>query len=151
MFTTVLVANRGEIACRIIRTLRRLGIRSVAVYHHEDRATPHVGMAERAIELHGAVPAAAYLDQGQILDACRVCEVEAVHPGYGFLSENAAFAGAIEAAGIAFIGPDANVMHLMGDKIRAREFARTNGVPISPSVDLMAASSDLEASVASLG
>ena len=95
-FRKVLVANRGEIACRVLRTLRRLNIASVAVYHDEDRNAPHVAMANEAIRLEGKVPSGAYLDQGQIIAACRFSGTEAIHPGYGFLSENADFAEAVE-------------------------------------------------------
>jgi propionyl-CoA carboxylase alpha chain/3-methylcrotonyl-CoA carboxylase alpha subunit/acetyl-CoA/propionyl-CoA carboxylase biotin carboxyl carrier protein len=135
-FTTVLVANRGEIACRIIRTLKAQGIRSVAVYHHEDRNAPHVALADRAVELTGMVPVQAYLDAEQIIAIAKATGAQGLHPGYGFLSENAGFAEAVAAAGIAFIGPDAEVIRLMGDKIRSRRFAAEHGVPIAPSVIL---------------
>jgi acetyl/propionyl-CoA carboxylase alpha subunit len=135
MFRRVLVANRGEIACRVLRTLRAQGIASVAVYHHEDRAALHVQQADRALQLHADVPTAAYLDQEQILAAAREAGADAIHPGYGFLSENAAFAARVAAAGITFIGPDASVISLMGDKIRARAFAVEQGVPVAPSID----------------
>jgi propionyl-CoA carboxylase alpha chain/3-methylcrotonyl-CoA carboxylase alpha subunit/acetyl-CoA/propionyl-CoA carboxylase biotin carboxyl carrier protein len=134
LFRKVLVANRGEIACRILRTLRRLGIVSVAVYHSEDRHAPHVGLADEAVALVGPVPSGAYLDRGQIIAACRATGAEAIHPGYGFLSENADFAEAVEAASLAFIGPGPGVIRLMGDKIRSREFAAAHGVPVAPSV-----------------
>ncbi len=135
MLERVLIANRGEIACRIIRTLRTLGIGSVAVYHHEDRAAPHVALADRAIELKSDAPTAAYLDRQQIIGAARAAGADGVHPGYGFLSENAGFAEAVADAGLAFIGPDAAVVALMGDKIRARQFAREHGVPVAPSLE----------------
>ncbi len=144
-FSTVLVANRGEIACRIIRTLKAQGIASVAVYHHEDRNAPHVALADRAVELTGAVPVQAYLDAAQIIAAAQATGAQALHPGYGFLSENAGFAEAVAAAGIVFIGPDAEVIRLMGDKIRSRRFAAEHGVPIAPSVIL---GDDLEAAMA---
>jgi propionyl-CoA carboxylase alpha chain/3-methylcrotonyl-CoA carboxylase alpha subunit/acetyl-CoA/propionyl-CoA carboxylase biotin carboxyl carrier protein len=133
-FGAVLVANRGEIACRIIRTLHRMGIRAVAVFHALDRAAPHVALADTAVELHAEVPTAAYLDAAQMVRAAHATGAAAIHPGYGFLSENAAFAAAVTAAGIAFIGPDAATISLMGDKIRARDFAVAHGVPVSPSV-----------------
>ncbi|MFT3696723.1 MAG: biotin carboxylase N-terminal domain-containing protein [Kofleriaceae bacterium] len=129
MFKKVLVANRGEIACRVLRTLRRLGIGSVAVYHFVDRDAPHVRMADEAIELVGPTPVAAYLDGAQILAKGR--GVDAIHPGYGFLSENAAFADACAAAGVTFIGPSAEAMRLLGDKIRSRELAAKAGARIS--------------------
>jgi propionyl-CoA carboxylase alpha chain/3-methylcrotonyl-CoA carboxylase alpha subunit/acetyl-CoA/propionyl-CoA carboxylase biotin carboxyl carrier protein len=134
MLKRVLIANRGEIACRIMRTLHRLGIESVAVYHHEDRAAPYVQMASAALQLEADVPTAAYLDQGQLLEAARRSQAEAVHPGYGFLSENAGFAERVTAAGLVFIGPQAETIRLMGDKIRSRAFAAEHGVPVAPSV-----------------
>ncbi len=133
MFSKVLIANRGEIACRIIRTLRRLDIASVAVYHTADRAAPHVKLADEAVLLRAEVPTAAYLDQQQILAVGARHAVDAIHPGYGFLSENADFAEKTIAAGFAFIGPDPRSMRLMGDKIRARTFAAEQGVPVAPS------------------
>ncbi len=133
MFAKVLVANRGEIACRIMRTLRALGIGSVAVYHHVDRASPHVRMADEAVWIDASVPSAAYLDPEQILAACKATGAEALHPGYGFLSENADFAQRVEDAGFVFVGPDPASMRLMGDKIRSRNFAAEHGIPIAPS------------------
>ncbi len=133
MLKKVLIANRGEIACRIIRTVRQEGIATVAVYHHADRHAPHVSMADVAVELNATVPTAAYLDQAQIIDVAHRTGADAIHPGYGFLSENASFAERVEASGIVFIGPSAAVIKLMGDKIRAREFAAQQGVPVAPS------------------
>ena len=130
----VLVANRGEIACRIMRTLRVLGIASVAVYHHEDRSAPHVQAADLALPLSADVPSAAYLDRQQLIACALQAAADAVHPGYGFLSENALFAEQVAAAGLTFIGPDAAAMRLLGDKIRAREFAAAHGVPVAPSI-----------------
>jgi acetyl/propionyl-CoA carboxylase alpha subunit len=135
MFTRVLIANRGEIACRILRTLKAQGIASVAVYHHEDRGAPHVRLADEAVQLEADVPTAAYLDQAQIIAAAQHTGAQAIHPGYGFLSENAGFAERVAAAGLTFIGPDAAVIRLMGDKIRARAFAIEQGVPVAPSID----------------
>ncbi len=135
---TILVANRGEIACRIIRTGQQLGRRMIAVYHHEDRNAPHVAMADEAVELIGAVPTGAYLDAEQLIEAARRTGAVAIHPGYGFLSENADFAEAVAAAGLIFIGPDAGSIRLMGDKIRSREFARAQGVPVAPSFEISA-------------
>jgi propionyl-CoA carboxylase alpha chain/3-methylcrotonyl-CoA carboxylase alpha subunit/acetyl-CoA/propionyl-CoA carboxylase biotin carboxyl carrier protein len=134
LFGKVLVANRGEIACRVLRTLRRLGIAGVAVYHDDDRGAPHVALADEAIRLDARVPTAAYLDMGQLIAACRASGAEAIHPGYGFLSENADFAERVTAAGLVFVGPDAETIRLMGDKIRSRDFAAAHGVPIAPSV-----------------
>jgi acetyl/propionyl-CoA carboxylase alpha subunit len=134
MLQRVLIANRGEIACRILRTLRTQGIASVAVYHHEDRGAPHVQLADQAVLLETEAPAAAYLDQVQLLDCAQRTGADAIHPGYGFLSENASFAQRVADAGLTFIGPDAAVIRLMGDKIRARTFAVTHGVPVAPSI-----------------
>jgi propionyl-CoA carboxylase alpha chain/3-methylcrotonyl-CoA carboxylase alpha subunit/acetyl-CoA/propionyl-CoA carboxylase biotin carboxyl carrier protein len=133
MLKKALIANRGEIACRIIRTLSQERIATVAVYHHEDRHAPHVSMADVAVELEADVPTAAYLDQAQIIDVARRMGADAIHPGYGFLSENAGFAERAESSGIVFIGPSAAAIRLMGDKIRAREFASKEGVPVAPS------------------
>jgi len=133
MLKNVLVANRGEIACRILRSLQKLGIGSTAVYHFADRGAPHVALADRAIELQAEVPTAAYLDVAQLLEAARRAGADAVHPGYGFLAENAAFAAAVEDAGLVFVGPQPEVIRLMGDKIVSREFAVAQGVPVAPS------------------
>src|SRR5690606_1540015 len=128
-----LVANRGEIAVRIIMTLRRLGIESVAVYHTADRHSPAVLLADQAVEITGPSPVAAYLDGGQIIAAARDAGAEALHPGYGFLSENATFARAVAEAGLAFVGPTPEAIELMGDKIRARAFVEKHGFPVAPS------------------
>ncbi len=132
MFDTVLVANRGEIACRVIRTLRRLGIRSVAVYTDPDAAAPHVALADVAVRLG---PAPAYLSVDAVVGAARRAGAQAVHPGYGFLSENMAFAAACEAAGIAFVGPPSSAIEAMGDKIRAKQTVAKAGVPVVPGSD----------------
>ncbi|SMF04460.1 propionyl-CoA carboxylase alpha chain/3-methylcrotonyl-CoA carboxylase alpha subunit/acetyl-CoA/propionyl-CoA carboxylase, biotin carboxylase, biotin carboxyl carrier protein [Tistlia consotensis] len=133
-FRKVLIANRGEIACRIIRTLHKLGIAAVAVHHASERRARHVREADEAWELAGPTPVAAHLDGGQIVEIARRAGAEAVHPGYGFLSENAGFARQVAEAGLVFVGPDAETIHLMGDKIRARDFAAAHGVPVAPSV-----------------
>jgi len=132
-FDCVLIANRGEIAVRIIGTLRKLGLRSVVVYHEVDARAPAVALADQAIAISGRTPVAAYLDGEQIIAAARSAGAGALHPGYGFLSENAAFARSVEAAGIAFIGPSADAIELMGDKIRARNFVARNEFPVAPS------------------
>ncbi len=136
-FGKVLVANRGEIACRIIRTLDRMGIASVAVYSEADAPSLHVAAAGEAVCIGPAAPAASYLDIGRILDAARATGAEAIHPGYGFLSENPDFAEACEAAGIAFIGPTAEQMRAFGLKHRARALAEEAGVPLSPGSGLL--------------
>ncbi|MFD8415795.1 biotin carboxylase N-terminal domain-containing protein [Streptomyces sp. NPDC059650] len=132
MFSTVLVANRGEIAVRVIRTLRELGIRSVAVFSDADADARHVREADTAVRIGPAAAAESYLSVERLLDAARRTGAEAVHPGYGFLAENAAFAEACAAAGLAFIGPPASAISLMGDKIRAKETVRAAGVPVVP-------------------
>ncbi len=129
MFSTVLVANRGEIACRVIRTLRRLGIRSVAVYTDPDAGAPHVALADLAVHLG---PAPAYLSADAVISAARRAGAQAIHPGYGFLSENTAFAAACEQAQIAFVGPPAAAIEAMGDKIRAKQTVAKAGVPVVP-------------------
>ncbi|WP_407169227.1 acetyl/propionyl/methylcrotonyl-CoA carboxylase subunit alpha [Bradyrhizobium sp. ORS 111] len=132
-FDTVLIANRGEIAVRIIKTLRKLGLRSAIVYHEIDAQTPAIAMADAAIEVSARTPIAAYLDIAQIIAAARKANAGALHPGYGFLSENAQFARAVIQAGMAFIGPTPETIELMGDKIRARNFVQRNGFPVAPS------------------
>ncbi|WP_329385305.1 ATP-grasp domain-containing protein [Streptomyces sp. NBC_01351] len=132
MFSTVLVANRGEIAVRVIRTLRELGIRSVAVFSDADADARHVREADTAVRIGPAAAAESYLSVERLLDAARRTGAQAVHPGYGFLAENAAFAAACAEAGLAFIGPPASAISLMGDKIRAKETVKAAGVPVVP-------------------
>jgi acetyl-CoA/propionyl-CoA carboxylase biotin carboxyl carrier protein len=132
MFSKILIANRGEIAVRIIRALDELGIGSVAVYSELDRDAPHVRLAGEAYLLGGPAPADSYLNVERILEVVRQAGAEAVHPGYGFLAENAAFARACEQAGVVFIGPPASAIDAMGSKTRARELMRKAGVPIVP-------------------
>ena len=132
-FDTVLIANRGEIAVRIIGSLRKLGLRAAIVYHEVDAAAPAVALADVAIKISGKTPVSAYLDSEQIVAAARTVGAGALHPGYGFLSENAGFARAVATAGIAFIGPSPEVIELMGNKIRARNFVERSGFPVAPS------------------
>ncbi|MFE4543084.1 biotin carboxylase N-terminal domain-containing protein [Arthrobacter sp. NPDC056727] len=134
LFRTVLVANRGEIACRVIRTLRAMGIRSVAVYSDADAGARHVREADTAVRIGPAAAAQSYLSIEAIIRACQDTGAEAVHPGYGFLSENADFARALEAAGIAFIGPGVEALDVMGDKIRSKNHVAGYGVPVVPGV-----------------
>src|SRR5580658_4458151 len=139
MFSRVLVANRSVIACRIFRTLRRMGILSVAVYAEADRHSMHVSMADEAMPVSG------YLDIESVLEAATRTKADAVHPGYGFLSENAEFAEACEAAGIAFIGPTPDQIRSFGLKHSARRIAQQSKVPLLPGTPLLATAEDARA------
>jgi len=132
-FKAVLVANRGEIAARILRTVKALGIRALLVAHRVDERTPAVLMADEVHWIDGSTPVAAFLDIEQIIAAARNMGASAIHPGYGFLSENADFARAVTEAGMVFIGPRADTIELMGDKVRARNFVAQRGFPVAPS------------------
>lgn len=132
MFDTVLVANRGEIAVRVIRTLRSMGVRSVAVFSDADAEARHVREADEAVRIGPAPATESYLSVERLLEAAARTGAQAVHPGYGFLAENAGFARACEAAGLVFIGPSADAIALMGDKIRAKETVKAAGVPVVP-------------------
>jgi len=142
MFSKVLIANRGEIAVRIIRTLKRMGIKSVAVYSDADRFTKAVSMADEAVRLGPAPATESYLDVEAVIMACKDTGAEAVHPGYGFLSENTAFARRLEAEGIVFIGPTPENIEAFGLKHTARELAKANGVPLLPGTDLLASAEE---------
>src|SRR5205814_7789849 len=132
MFRKILIANRGEIACRVIRTARRMGIATVAVYSEADAEALHVQMADEAVAIGPGPSAQSYLKIERIVDACRATGAEAVHPGYGFLSENPAFARALADAGVTFIGPPVKAIAAMGDKIESKKLARAAGVSSVP-------------------
>jgi acetyl-CoA carboxylase biotin carboxylase subunit len=132
VFDSVLVANRGEIARRVIRTARRMGIRAVAVYSDADEDLPYVREADEAVHIGPAQPARSYLDAAAIIAAARKTGAAAVHPGYGFLAENAAFASQVLAAGLTWVGPDPDAIEQMGDKIAARNLMEQAGVPVAP-------------------
>ena len=151
MFTKVLIANRGAIATRILRTLKCMGIRSVAVYSDADVHSPHVTGADQAVRLGPAPAAESYLAIEKILEAARFTGAEAIHPGYGFLSENADFAERCEAAGIAFIGPTPQQMRDFGLKHTARALAQTSGVALLPGTGLLADAAEAQARAAGIG
>jgi 3-methylcrotonyl-CoA carboxylase alpha subunit len=132
MFHKILIANRGEIACRVAATLREMGIRSAAVYSEADRGALHTRVADEAIAIGPAEPRASYLNAAALIDAAKKSGAEAIHPGYGFLAENAEFADAVEKAGLVFIGPTGDQIREMGDKRAARTLAEKAGVPVVP-------------------
>ncbi|MFW2392609.1 MAG: acetyl-CoA carboxylase biotin carboxylase subunit, partial [Methyloceanibacter sp.] len=132
MFKKLLIANRGEIACRIIRTAKRLGIETVAVYSEADRDALHVDMADEAVGIGPAAAAQSYLVMDKIIAAAKETGADAIHPGYGFLSENAAFAKALKKAGIAFVGPNPRAIEAMGDKIESKKLAAKAKVSTVP-------------------
>ncbi|HET6546637.1 MAG TPA: biotin carboxylase N-terminal domain-containing protein, partial [Rhodanobacteraceae bacterium] len=132
MFERVLIANRGEIACRVIRTCRRLGIGTVAVFSEADATAQHVRQADLAFCIGGPRPVDSYLRGDAIIDAALESGAQAIHPGYGFLSENADFADAVEHAGLVFVGPSAASMRKMGSKAGAKELMAAHGVPVVP-------------------
>jgi 3-methylcrotonyl-CoA carboxylase alpha subunit len=132
MFDTILIANRGEIACRIIRTAQSMGLRCVAVFSDADASAKHVRMADRAVHIGGAAPAESYLRGDAIIAAARACGAQAIHPGYGFLSENPEFVDAVTAAGLVFIGPSAGAIRAMGLKDAAKVAMERAGVPVVP-------------------
>jgi 3-methylcrotonyl-CoA carboxylase alpha subunit len=132
MFSKILIANRGEIACRIVRTARRLGIASAAVYSDADRTAMHVALADEAFRIGPAPARASYLDGAKIIEAAQKSGAQAIHPGYGFLSENADFAEACATAGVVFIGPPSAAIRAMGDKAQAKTLMEKAGVPLVP-------------------
>ena len=135
MFRKILIANRGEIALRIQRACRGLGLKTVAVYSEADREASYVAQADQALCIGPAAPGQSYLNQSAILFAAEVSGAQAIHPGYGFLSENAGFAERIEQAGLVFVGPSADCIRTMGDKVAAKRAMRRAGVPCVPGPD----------------
>lgn len=137
MFTKILIANRGEIAVRVIRACKEMGIFTIAVYSEADRESLHVALADQAICIGGAQAQDSYLDKERIISAALATKAQAIHPGYGFLSENAAFADLCKTHGITFIGPSGEIISRMGDKDAARQLMQKNGVPITPGSDIL--------------
>ncbi|MDD7940237.1 acetyl-CoA carboxylase biotin carboxylase subunit [Actinomycetospora lutea] len=148
---SVLVANRGEIALRVVRACRELGIRAVAVYSDADASAAHVRMADEAVHLGKSAASKSYLNGDAVLKAARSAGVDAVHPGYGFLSERPAFAAAVEEAGLTFVGPPSSVIATMGDKAAARALARSADVPVVPGSDEVASVEDAVAAAEEVG
>src|ERR1700760_753222 len=132
MFKKILIANRGEIACRVIKTCRKMGIKTVAVYSDADKDAMHVQMADEAVHIGESPTSKSYLLIDRIVKACKATGAEAVHPGYGFLSENRAFQEALSKAKIVFIGPDAHAIQAMGDKIESKKLASKAKVSTVP-------------------
>src|SRR5262245_30155786 len=134
-FNKILIANRAEIALRLMRTCRAMGISSVAIYSDPDARAPHVRFADEAVSVGGARSSESYLNFERIIDAAKRTGAQAIHPGYGFLSENACFAEACQSAGITFIGPSADNIRKMGLKSTARQIVDSAGVPVVPGYD----------------
>src|ERR1700751_4383166 len=132
MFTKILIANRGEIACRVAATARRMAIRTVAVYSDADAHARHVAACDEAVHIGGSAPKESYLRWERIIDAAKATGAQAIHPGYGFLSENEDFAQACAAAGLAFIGPPASAIKAMGLKAESKQLMEKAGVPLVP-------------------
>ena len=134
MFTKILIANRGEIACRVMDSARVMGVRTVAVYSDADAGARHVAMADEAVHIGGPAPADSYLKGDVLIAAAKATGAEAIHPGYGFLSENPDFVEAVEAAGLTFIGPSAEAIRKMGLKDAAKKLMEEAGVPSFPAI-----------------
>jgi 3-methylcrotonyl-CoA carboxylase alpha subunit len=132
MFNKILIANRGEIACRIIKTAQRMGVATVAVYSDADRDALHVKLADEAVHIGAAPARESYLMSDRILEAAQITEADAIHPGYGFLSENAEFAAACAEQGVVFIGPTSEAIAAMGSKAAAKRIMEDAGVPLVP-------------------
>src|SRR5688572_9138647 len=148
MFQKVLIANRGEVAVRIERTCRRLGVATVAVFSDADAGALHVESADQSVRLGEAPLAKSYLNRVALLEAIRTSGADAVHPGYGLLSENAEFAAAVRALGVHFIGPNTAVLETFGDKLAARALARSLGIQPPPGTDVAIDPADTERTLA---
>ena len=147
----VLIANRGEIAVRVLRGCRDLGLGTVGVYSDADRQSLHVRYADEAVNIGAPAPRDSYLRMDKIIDAAKKTGADAIHPGYGFLAENAEFAGMCEDEGIIFIGPSAHAIDVMGDKESARNAVRKNGVPLIPGTEAGMRDEDLIAAAREIG
>ncbi|MGB2400109.1 MAG: acetyl-CoA carboxylase biotin carboxylase subunit, partial [Candidatus Puniceispirillaceae bacterium] len=152
LFSKILVANRGEIACRIMRTAQKMGISVVAVYSEADANAPHVKLADEAVLLGPAASSESYLKADKVIEAALATGAEAIHPGYGFLSENAGFVEAVKKAGLVFIGPDLHAIRVMGDKIESKALAISAGVSCVPGTDgAVSTIEDARAAAAEIG
>lgn len=151
MFKKILIANRGEIAIRIMRACRELGIQTVAVYSDADKSALHVEHADEAVHLGSAAPKESYLDAVKIIAAAKETNADAIHPGYGFLSENASFAAAVESAQLTFIGPSAESIRLMGDKAESKIRMKQAGVPTVPGREGLESEKDFKKAAKEIG
>src|SRR3954468_11590808 len=151
MFKKILIANRGEIAVRVIRACREMGIPSVAVFSDVDRPALHVRKADEAYHIGPSTASESYLNISKILGVAKLSGADAIHPGYGFLSENANFAAAVRDAGLIFIGPSPEVIQLMGSKTAARRTARRAGAPVTPGLDAPLAADASDPDIAAAG
>ena len=151
MFTKILIANRGEIAIRIIRACKEMGISTVAVYSEADRESLHVALADEAICIGGPRADDSYLNGQRIVSAALATHAQAIHPGYGFLSENAGFAALCKEHGVVFIGPPAEVISNMGDKDAARRLMKQNNVPTTPGTDILRNAQEAKEAAANIG
>ena len=143
MFKKILIANRGEIAIRVIRACKEMGIKTVAVYSKADQYSLHIKFADEAICIGEGPPLQSYLNIPRIIAAAEISNADAIHPGYGFLAENAQFSAICEENGFCFIGPDSNTINLMGDKVNARKVAEDSGVPIVPGSNVLSSADEL--------
>src|SRR5688500_2386699 len=151
MFKNILIANRGEIAIRIMRACKELGIQTVAVYSDADKNALHVQQADEAIHIGPAAAKESYLNVEKIIDVAKAANADAIHPGYGFLSENASFAAAVASAGLTFIGPSANSIRLMGDKAESKIRMKEAGVPTVPGMEGLESEGDFVEAARKIG